>query len=220
MIQAKKSLVEILVDDRERDDKLLIALQLEGNTIIRKCRLAKGDYLLENLLVERKTILDLCISITDGRLFRQAAQLALADVQPLIILEGTSSDLKNSGMKRETIQGALIILALIFKIPVLRSISPEETAKLILYAARQIENTAISQQVYPQPFRGRKRFNKKQKMQTQVLQGFPGIGPARSKLLLNKFGKLSAIFNASAKELAEIPGIGKKAIKRIFDVLN
>jgi len=217
---SQKKVIRILADDREKNDRLLMALQEADNTIVRTGRLIKGDYLLGNLLVERKTIHDLCVSITDGRLFRQAVQLASADLQPLIILEGTSADLKASGMKREAIQGALITLSLIFKIPVLRSLSPEETARLILYAAEQIQNPGISQQIYPRPFRSRKSLNRKQKIQIHVLQGFPGIGPVRSRQLLSKFGTLSAIFNASAQALAEVPGIGKDAIKRIRDILN
>jgi len=216
----RKRVIRVLADDREKNDRLLLALREAGNTIVRTGRLITGDYLVDNLLVERKTIPDLCVSITNGRLFRQAVQLVSADLQPLIILEGTSADLKASGMKREAIQGALITLALLFRIPVLRSMSQEETARLILYAARQIENFGISQKVYPRRFPGRKNFSRKQKIQIHVLQGFPGIGPILSKQLLSKFGTLFAIFNASPQELAEVHGIGKDTIERILDILN
>lgn len=216
----KKKVIQILIDDRERNARLLLTLKEQGNTQVRTCRLAVGDYLLNNLLVERKSFADLCISIKDGRLFRQATQLASAGVQPLIILEGTFTDLKATAMTRETIQGALISLALVFKIPVLRSQSPEETAKLILYAAKQIEKAGFSRYVYPRPCPGKKSVTQKQKMQIYVLQGFPGIGPMRSKQLLNKFKTLAAIFTASPQALAEVPGISKRSVKRIFDLLN
>ncbi|GAC1424986.1 MAG: ERCC4 domain-containing protein [Chitinophagaceae bacterium] len=216
----QEKVIEVFADDREKNDSLLLALCKAGNTVVRTVRLITGDYLVNNLLIERKTIPDLCASITDGRLFCQASALAAAGLQPLIILEGTSADLKASAMKREAIQGALITLSLLFRIPVLRSMSPEETARLILYATRQIENSGIPQQIYPRPFPGRKHFSRKQKMQIHVLQGFPGIGPVLSKQLLNKFGTLSAIFNASPQELVEVAGIGKATIKRIRDLLN
>jgi len=146
--------------------------------------------------------------------------LATASVQPIIILEGTSANLTASGLSRETIQGALITLALIFRIPLLRSRTPEETAQLILYAAKQIDNSGLSNHIYPRPPASSKSLKRKQKMQIHVLQGFPGIGPVRSKQLINKFGTLVAIFNASPKELAEVPGMGKRSIKRILDLLN
>lgn len=182
----KRKVIEILIDDREKNDKLLQTLKEAEDTMVRIGRLAIGDYLLNNLLVERKSFADLFVSISDGRLFRQAKQLASAEVQPVIILEGTSTDLKATGMKREAVQGALITLTLLFRIPVLRSQAPEETARLILYAARQIENSGFSQQVYPRHSSGRISLKQKQKMQIHVLQGFHGIGPMRSKQLLKK----------------------------------
>lgn len=155
----KRKVIEILIDDREKNDKLLQTLKEAEDTMVRIGRLAIGDYLLNNLLVERKSFADLFVSISDGRLFRQAKQLASAEVQPVIILEGTSTDLKATGMKREAVQGALITLTLLFRIPVLRSQAPEETARLILYAARQIENSGFSQQVYSRPSSGRISLN-------------------------------------------------------------
>ncbi len=218
--KTKRKVIQILVDDREKNDRLLSTLRKAEDTFVRIGRLVIGDYLLENLLVERKSFIDLCMSIKDGRLFRQAAQLALASAQPVIILEGNANDLKATGMKREAIQGALITLMLLFRIPILRSLSPEETARLMLFSARQIANAKVPRQAYPRFSRGRNRINQKQKLQIHILQGFPGIGLARSVLLLNRFGTLSAIFKASPEELAEVPGLGKALIKSILDLLN
>jgi len=216
----KRKIIQILADDRERNEQLYLALKEASDTEVSIGRLSVGDYLLDNLLVERKSFADLCASLKDGRLFRQAAQLASATVQPVIILEGTSADCKATGISREAIQGALITLTILFRIPLLRSQSPEETAKIILYAAKQLDNSRFSIQIYPRHSEGRKTLKQKQKMQHHVLQGFPGIGPIRSKQLLNKFGTLAAIFNASPQELAEIPGFGKNSIKHILDLLN
>ena len=213
-------ILKILVDDRERNDKLLTTLRKANGVEVHIGRLPVGDYLLEHLLIERKSFSDLCISIMDGRLFRQAAQLASSHVQPVIILEGTSADLKTTGINREAIQGALITLTLIFRIPLLRSQSPEESAKLIIYAAKQIENLSTPFKAYPPPRHGRNNLYRKQKMQIHILQGFPGIGLIRSKQLVDKFGTLTAIFNASPQELAEVPGMGKISIKYLIDLLN
>src|SRR5688572_11074251 len=41
------------------------------------------------------------------------------------------------------------------------------------------------------------------KRQMFILQGLPGIGPAKAKMLLDKFGTLNAIFSASISDLKE-----------------
>ncbi|HLF33430.1 MAG TPA: ERCC4 domain-containing protein [Cyclobacteriaceae bacterium] len=88
MITDNPTLIKILADDREKNDQLLSTLIEAPNTEVRRGRLAVGDFKLDHLLVERKTIRDFCASVRDGRLFRQAKLLASSYVQPLIILEG------------------------------------------------------------------------------------------------------------------------------------
>lgn len=209
-------MIKITVDDRERNDHLLATLQQAATEISIK-RLPVGDYLLDKLIVERKSLADFSASITDGRLFRQASSLTRVSEQPLVIVEGTDEDWGKSGISREALNGALISLVLIFKIPVLFSSCPEETAKMILFAARQWNRFSYLNELYPRPNNGRKKSTKKQKIQSHVLQGIPGIGPARAKELINKFGTLAAIFNASDKQLETISGMGKKGIKKWMD---
>jgi DNA excision repair protein ERCC-4 len=88
---------------------------------------------------------------------------------------------------------------------------------MILFAARQWNRFSYLNELYPRPNNGRKKSTKKQKIQSHVLQGIPGIGPARAKELINKFGTLAAIFNASDKQLETISGMGKKGIKKWMD---
>ena len=42
---------------------------------------------------------------------------------------------------------------------------------------------------------------------TSILDAIPGIGPARRKALMGHFGSLEKIREASAAEIAEVPGI-------------
>lgn len=212
-------MIKITVDDRERNDHLLTTLQQAATEISIK-RLAVGDYLLDNLIVERKSFADFSASITDGRLFRQASCLASASVQPLLIVEGTDEDWGKTGISLEALNGALISVVLIFKIPVLFSSSPEETAKMILFAASQLNRSSYLNDLYPRPNKGRNKSTEKQKIQSHVLQGIPGICPARAKELINKFGTLVAIFNSSDKQLETISGMGKKGIRRWMDLTH
>lgn len=203
--------VRIIIDDREADCLTVQALkETEGVDVIVQ-RLPLGDYEIDGrLLFERKTLADFAASIKDGRLFRQACKLASNPIRSAIILEGTARDLAASNMRREAIQGALITITIVLGIPVLRSRKPEETAQLMLYAARQVRSTERG--ALPRTI---KRPRGKRKIQLYLLQGLPGVGPERARRLLEAFGSVEAVFTASADELVKISGIGCHTAKAI-----
>jgi len=60
----------------------------------------------------------------------------------------------------------------------------------------------------------------KYKRQIHVLQGLPGVGPARARLLLDKFGTLKAIFNAPVNEVEQLPGIGRNTARQINRIID
>jgi ERCC4-type nuclease len=203
--------IPITIDDREAGCGVADVLrELEG-VVVQVQRLSLGDYLIdEGLVIERKTLVDLVASIKDGRLFQQGCRLARSPYWAALILEGTGRDLAGSGMRREAIQGALITLALFLGIPLLRSRDRRETARLMLFAARQARTVAAG--VLPR--RGR-RPRGKYRVQTQVLQGLPGVGPERAKRLLDKFGTVEAVMAAASEELASVRGVGTATAEAI-----
>ncbi|MBI5580726.1 MAG: hypothetical protein HY895_16360 [Deltaproteobacteria bacterium] len=128
--------VDIVADDREHASEVIASLVGIPGVFVRSDRLASGDYLADRrILFERKTLLDLARSIVDGRLFKQMVRLVKSKYKAVLILEGTGKDAECLGMRREALQGALITISLILGIPVLRSMAPEETARLIVYPA-------------------------------------------------------------------------------------
>jgi excinuclease ABC subunit C len=52
------------------------------------------------------------------------------------------------------------------------------------------------------------------------LEDIPGVGPARRKTLLERFGGLQGVKGASAETLAEVPGISRELAQRIYDALH
>ncbi len=67
--------LQVTIYDRE-PNTLEEEFRTLGNMIIHRRRLSVGDYLFDrNLLIERKSIPDFCLSIKDGRLFTQAGKL-------------------------------------------------------------------------------------------------------------------------------------------------
>ncbi|TVQ93041.1 MAG: nuclease [Chromatiaceae bacterium] len=195
----------LLVDDREHAAAVLPALRRLPGVQVRLARLAVGDYQVDEcLLFERKTLPDLVRSLKDGRLFSQALRLANAPLRAAIILEGRAGDLAASQMRREAIQGALIMLTLFLGLPLLRAADARESATLILLAARQ--GRAFASGALP---RHGRRPRGKARLQSHILQGLPGIGPTRARRLLDRFGSIEAIIAASAADLASVEGIGK-----------
>lgn len=203
--------IAIVADDRERGGGVVDLLRHRADVCLTIGRLSLGDYRIDDaLLVERKTLPDLILSIKDARVFSQGVRLAQSDLRSALILEGTSRDIVGSGMRREAIQGALITLTLFLGIPLLRSMDQEETARLLLYAARQ--GRAVATGALQR--RGR-RPRGKFRTQARILQGLPGIGPGRASSLLEHFGNVEAVMSARADALSTVPGIGETTAKAI-----
>jgi DNA excision repair protein ERCC-4 len=204
-------LVRVVVDDRETTFGPLEFLKQTPGVELTVQRLPVGDYELNRrLLFERKTLVDFAVSIQDGRLFRQAVALANSPLLGVLILEGTASDLAKSKMRREALQGALISVSLILRIPVLRSLGAQESAQLMLYADRQL--STLTSGAFPRKSR---RPKGKKRVQLALLQGLPGVGPERALSLLEAFGTVQSVVPSSFQDLLKVRGIGQGTAKAI-----
>lgn len=203
--------VEIIVDDREMRSEVVRHLSLQAGVGLTVRRLKVGDYFVNGrVVIERKTLNDLILSIKDGRLFRQAGNLASVLEIPLMVIEGSYNELDGCGMRREAIQGALLSVALVFGVHVLESRDAADTATLIISAQRQSALTALRRL----PRLG-KRPTSRRRLQCHILQGLPGIGPDRAEYLLRLYGSVAGVINAPAEELAAVPGIGRRTAEKI-----
>lgn len=207
----------INVDFREKTEALVNLLKSSYGFEININALKHGDYFIHpDTIVERKTTYDFLVSIIDGRLFNQAYRLAENCEHPIIIIEGkTFFDEGYPVVSQEAIKGALITIAQTFHIPVLRTTSEPDTAwhinQLYEHHQRIGEN--------PGPLLS----HKVKRIATQkihILRALPGIGAKSAKTLLYHFGGIKNVVNASEKELLEVPGIGKKTVRKIQNVLK
>jgi excinuclease ABC subunit C len=57
-------------------------------------------------------------------------------------------------------------------------------------------------------------------MTGSLLDGLPGIGPARKRALLTHFGSPDAILAASREELQAVPGVPAKVARDIHALLH
>jgi ERCC4-type nuclease len=200
----KEEKQKIIMDYREKNSFIyseLIHLGLEVE--LRELKVA--DYLVNNIAIERKTVSDFLSSMINKRLAFQLNDLQQYE-NKLLLIEGLEerelySDENLGGINANAIRGFLLSIALKHKVPFIFTKNEEDTAKFINVLARKKE-TESSLNVM------KKSLNKKEQMQF-ILEGFPGIGPKTARKLLEKFGSIKEIINASLKELEE--EIGKKA---------
>lgn len=211
MTQRGASTFPLVIDDRELRGPMADALAQIGAFDIAVQRLALGDYLVDRaLLFERKTLRDLVASIKEGRLFSQALRLAESGIPAALVLEGSARDLDGSGMRWEAIQGALVTVALSIGLPILRTRNAADTARTLLFAARQ-RATFVCGALQ----RRGKRPKGKAALQRHILQGLPRVGPHRAGRLLARFGSVQAVMAADAAKLSEVGGIGPKTARKI-----
>lgn len=201
----------VQVDDRESTAPVFDLLRQSPEFQVVMQRLKLGDYLVDSrYLFERKTLPDLATAIISGRLFAQALRLAATSFRPVILLEGTAQHLAESGMRWESIQGALVTVTLFFGIPLLRTRTPEETVRTMLFASQQGRAYAIG----ALPRHGY-RPRGKHARQLFILQGLPGIGPERARRLLARFGSVEAVVSARPEELQSVEGIGRQVAEKL-----
>jgi DNA excision repair protein ERCC-4 len=205
------SVTRLVADDREQESPVLGFLRDREDVRIEVRRLKAGDYEVGGkCLIERKTVADFARSLVDGRLFRQAYRLRGTGWPCAVILEGRLADLGGIQVRRESLQGAMITLSLVHQIPVFRALDAEETARLLVYAGRQLEREEMA----GVPKAGR-RCTQRRRAQLMVLQALPGIGPKRARLLLERFGSVKGVVNASEEDLGSVRGLGPSAIGRM-----
>ena len=208
--------LRVLADDREIRAGVIEHLASQVDVTVQIRRLKTGDYVIPGKVqFERKTVSDFALSIVDGRLFSQAVRMRSSGLPAVLILEGCQDPHMTQGVSRSALQGALITLSVVLGIPVLRSVSPEETATLIGYTARQLLRQ--SRNVVKRPGgRPQGKFRR----QLFLLQGLPGVGPQRADALLERFGSVGGVLNADEDELASVAGIGAKTAGRITEIMN
>lgn len=221
--------VRIVVDERERNSNIPELLKNAG-AVIDFTQLKVGDYVVSSeTAVERKTVRDLISSIYDGRLFLQCSDLVKHYQKPLLVVQGNiaelaeapedveDTDTKLHAERMPLAYDALITVATEFRIPIIHTPSAEQTAQLLV----TLVNRSLREGKATGPLlRKIKKENPTYIQQLSVLASLPGVGEKLAARMLKKFHTPIRALNASAAELATIPGFGLARAERVRKILN
>jgi ERCC4-type nuclease len=205
----------IRVDSRERSSPIPALLAAFPDVTLNFAALPSADYLLsDDVAVERKTAADFVASILDRRLFGQTTRMKVLFPRAMLIIEGDLMQVPHS-IDMEAIRGALAFLTVREGITVLQVKDSTETAAMLRIMARH------AQERMGQPVSLREpRPQIEELYAAYLVEGLPGVGPRRARMLLAHFGSPAAIMCAAAEELSKVPGIGKKSAQRIWQAVH
>jgi fanconi anemia group M protein len=193
----------IRVDSRERPSPVPALLAAFPDIRLSFAALPSADYVLsDEVAVERKTASDFVASILDRRLFGQATRMKVLFPRAVLIIEGDLSQVPHS-IDMAAIRGALAFLVVREGITVLQIMARRAQERMSQPVSLREPRPQI-EELYA----------------AYLVEGLPGIGPRRARMLLSHFGSPAAIMCAAAEELAQVPGIGKKSAQRIWQAMN
>jgi len=203
----------IIADDRE-DKKLLKILSERSNIKIN--RLDVGDYILSNRIgIERKSSNDFIESLIKGTLFSQVLSLSNTFEVPMLIVEGEDVySIRN--MDKKSIRGAIISAMIDFRVRVIFTKNPEETASFLV----DISLREQKEKDRAPTIRGEKKVMSLKEKQLFIVEGLPEVSSVLSRRLLRKFGSIFGVFNADEIELKGVEGVGEIKAKKIREIID
>ncbi|RLC79765.1 MAG: hypothetical protein DRJ03_22930 [Chloroflexi bacterium] len=182
-----------------------------------------GDYYVpgkensKGVIVERKTMTDLVNAIKEGRLMNQMVRLKESGERAVLLLEGSFYEVeKFTKFPLNALVAAMRAIAVSWEIPVVGPLRKSLVAYFLENLARSVKGKKKVFALRPSPPR---EWSLERKA-LYILEGFPGIGPLKAREVVEHFGSLRDFVNASAEEIASIPGIGMKTAEEIYRVVN
>jgi len=169
---------------------------------VERKRIAPGDYVIGPIGIERKSLSDFFGSMIRKRLFEQVRRLREAYPQPLLILEGDLAEI-STFKHPQSILGALVALEVSEHVPILTTADKEQTALLlsVIWKGQGKEAAAYGLRHKPKAMSPEER-------QRFLVEGLPNVGETLARNLLERFGSVRGVFNASEAELKTVPKIG------------
>lgn len=197
---------ELIIDTREKNSFVPIYLMKE-KIPYKKEKLEIGDYLISDLIIERKTLNDFLSSFYSNRLINQLKNLRKYP-KKILILEGNINTLNEK--QKNIINGITLSIKTNFQIPIVYTLNEKQTSQIIiklLIKNKKQKNIRIS-----------KNKQTLQEKKEYILQGFPNIGIISSKKLIEKYKTIKKIINLQEKQLKKI--LDDSTSKKFLQIIN
>lgn len=212
---SSKKQIKIIVDHRESRSNVIRFLS-QKDIEIETQQLEVGDYILSSrICVERKQVDDFLSSLLEGKLFMQMRKLRDAYSRPILIVEGEGL-LTKRNISHNAIFGCFVSIIVDFGIPIMTTGSARETADFLHVMAKREQKEGEKAVA----IRGEKWSMSLTEQQQFIMEGLPNVSAVLAQRLLQHFGSIRAIVNASEKELCTVYGIGKNIAAEIVKVFN
>ena len=197
----------IIIDDREPS---YISNKLPDAKIE---RLEIGDYIIGNMIIERKSSSDFISSILDGRLFRQLNNMQDLEFKPVLAIIGNiwrpfADSKMNYGS--QMVFGVFKSIILDFNTPIIQFDAENDFVSFL----KKCDEENKDKRQLRLPHRKGKTL---QEQKVFALSNIEGVSVKKAELLLNNFGSLKGVLNASKKDLLSIDGIGRKLASNVIE---
>ena len=168
----------------------------------------------KRVAIERRTGGGFLKGIMEKTLFTSAIYLREHFRVPILIVEGPVN-YEYSMFDPQAIRGALSSMMLLYGVNVVATPNVEETANLIAMIARQEQVGIPEISLIP-----KRKATDLADLQRRVVEMLPGCGMVMARELLQHFGSVKRVANATEEELLTMRGIGARKAKQMAQVLS
>jgi len=153
-------------------------------------------------------------SIIDGRVLEQVHGLKKNFEKAILIIEGEENIYAVRNVHANAIRGMLASIVLDFGVPILYTKNPKDTAGLLAVMAKREQDKERDFSLHI------KKPHSMKEQQEFIVSALPGIGIVVARNLLNYFGSIKSMVNASREELQALDGVGEKISERLWMLFN
>lgn len=215
MTNPLEQMVTLYVDDRE-PAAMVDLLRQVNNLDVQVASLETGDYLVqEKLIIERKTAADLVASVIEDkkRIFNQVERLVGSGMRFVLLIEGDIY--RETNMQLPAMNGLLSYLSVIPGVSIIPTLSMTQSVYLMVTMIKH----AVQGLGYDLGLRGSGPKDPAAAAPF-VLEGIPGVSATTAIALIQHFGSVHGVCEASVTDLLKVPGIGKVRADIIFNTLH
>lgn len=214
----KDDKTHVIADSRETKSNVVRELYDMEDVQVDPETIEVGDFIAgPETVIERKETTDLVSTLTGDRdIFEQVQNMVNSYERAVLLVEGSTEELYSKGVHPNAIRGLLDAVTNSFNVDIFYTTGEEDTArwiKTIAGRAQKDESREVSAH-------GKKQTQTMDEQQEYVVSSIADIGPVTARSLLEEFGSIENVFNATSGELQEVEGVGEKTAEGIRDVLT